>query len=66
VGRPRIRSAGTTRRHDDPARQHRTTTLEPLPGHLQAEFVESAERRQVGAGEVGNRVRHVEVFLSGA
>ena len=47
--------------------RHRTIRLEPLPHDLQPELVESAERRQVGAGELGNRgsVSHVEVFRMG-
>jgi hypothetical protein len=42
---------------DDPAGQHRTTGLEPLTHDLQAEFVKTAKRAQVG-GQKGS-VRHV-------
>jgi hypothetical protein len=45
---------------DDPTRQHRPVRLESLPHHLQAEFVQSAERSQVRASK--GSVRHVEVF----
>jgi hypothetical protein len=37
---------------DDPAGQHRTTGLEPLTRDLQAEFVKTAERAQVGGRKV--------------
>jgi hypothetical protein len=47
---------------DDTAGQHRPVRFELLPGDLQAELVQAAERRQVGAGE--GSVRHVEVFLA--
>ena len=48
----------------DPARQHGPIRIEALPGHLQSEFVEAAESRQVSAGEARptGSVRHVEVF----
>src|SRR4051794_17604416 len=51
-------------RLDDPARQQRTVRLQALTGHDQTELVQSAERGQVGAGELSNSgsVRHVEVF----
>jgi hypothetical protein len=42
---------------DDPAGQHRTIGLEPLTHDLQAEFVKTTERAQVG-GQEGS-VRHV-------
>jgi hypothetical protein len=50
-------------RFHDPARQNRTTKLQPLPDDLQAELAETAERGQVRANE--GSVRHVEVFLMG-
>ena len=53
---------------DDPAGQHRPIRLEPLPGDLEPELVEPAERGQVRAGEAGVRgsVGHVEVFQMGS
>ena len=50
-------------RLQDPAGQHRPVRLQPLAGHLQAELVETAERRQVRGRE--GSVRHVEVFRMG-
>ena len=47
----------------DAARQHRTIRLEPLPEHLKAELVQSAERGQVRASE--GSFRQVEVFRMG-
>ena len=47
----------------DATRQHRTIRLEPLPEHLKAELVQSAERGQVRASE--GSVRQVEVFRMG-
>ena len=48
---------GTTRHRSRPAE------LETLPGHLQPELVEPAERRQISSTECGrSSVRHVEVF----
>ena len=44
----------------DAAGQHRTFRFQALPDHDQAEFVEAAERSQVGARE-GSSVKHVEV-----
>jgi len=38
--------------------------LEALPGHLQPETVQAAERRQIGRGE--GTVGHVVVFLMGS
>ena len=51
----------------DAACEDRTVRLEPLPGHLQAEFIEAAERGQVSAAEarVRGSVVHVEVFQMG-
>jgi hypothetical protein len=51
---------------DDPARQHRPTGFESLPGHLKPKLIQAAERRQISTAETrisGNRgsVRHVEV-----
>lgn len=43
-----------------PTGQHRPARLEPLPGHLQTELVETAEGRQVRGRE--SSVEHVEVF----
>jgi hypothetical protein len=57
-------SAAPLVRVDDPAGQHRTIRLEPLPGDLQAELVETGERGQVRASE--GSVRHVEVFRMGS
>jgi hypothetical protein len=42
---------------DDPAGQHRTTGLDPLPRDLQAKFVKTTERAQVSTHE--GRVRRV-------
>jgi hypothetical protein len=55
-------------RFHDSAREHRTVRFESLTGDDEAEFVESAERGQVGAGEARRRgsVRHVEVFRMGS
>jgi hypothetical protein len=55
-------------RLDDPAGEHRAVALESLPGGLEAEFVEPAERGQVRAGEAHGRgsVVHVEVFQVGS
>ena len=36
---------------DDPAGQHRTARLDPLPAHRQPELTQAGERRQVRAGE---------------
>ena len=49
---------------DDPAQQHRASGFQPLSRHLQAEFIEAAERGQVRACE--GSVRHVEVFRLGS
>ena len=49
---------------DNPASQHCTIRLEALPGHLQPETVQAAERRQIGRGE--GTVGHVVVFLMGS
>jgi hypothetical protein len=54
---PQRHTTGRTRRFDDPPGQHRTTGLEPLTHDLQAEFVKTTERAQVG-GQEGS-VRHV-------
>ena len=43
-----------------PAGQHRAIGLQTLPGHDQAELIETAERAQVRASE--GSVAHVEVF----
>jgi hypothetical protein len=53
---------------DHPTSQHRTVWLESLPGHLQAELVDSGEHGQVRTGEARPRgsVRHVEVFRMGS
>lgn len=50
-------------RLDDPARQHRTASLDVLANDLQAEFVQAGERGQVGTHEVS--VQHVGVFRMG-
>ena len=54
-------------RLDDPAGEHRTVWLEPLPGDFEAELIKSTEARQVRACEVrgSGSVRHVEVFRMG-
>jgi hypothetical protein len=52
---------------DDPAGQHRTLRLQPLPGDFETELVEPAERGQVRASESSaGSVRHVEVFRMGS
>lgn len=51
-------------RLDNPARQHRTSGLEPLSHDFEAELVHASECGQVRASE-GN-VRHVEVFPMGS
>ena len=48
---------------DDPARQDRTAGLQTLPGDLQTELIEAAERGQARASE--GSVRLVEVFQMG-
>jgi hypothetical protein len=48
----------------DAAGQHRTFRFQSLPDHDEAEFVEAAERSQVGARE-GSSVKHVGVFRVG-
>ena len=48
----------------DPAGQHGPVGLEPLPGHHQAEVVQTGEGRQVRARE--GSVSHVEVFRMGS
>jgi hypothetical protein len=48
----------------DPARQHRPTGLQALPGDFKAQLVQAAERGQVRASE--GSVKHVEVFLMGS
>ncbi len=60
--RPRLRTAAMTPRIRvrQPALDHRPVGLESLPDHGQAEFVETAERRQVSRRE--GSVGHVEVF----
>ena len=66
AARLRSRNGGTTGRRvrvDDPAGQHRPIRLEALPGHLQPQPIQPAERRQIRAGE--GSVEHVEVFLEG-
>lgn len=45
----------------DPAGEHGTIGLEPLPDGFEAAFVKAAKCSQVSAGEAHN-VRHVEVF----
>ena len=49
---------------DHPARQDRPVRLETLPGHLQAQPVQAAEGRHIGARE--GSVEHVGVFLDGS
>jgi len=48
---------------DHAARQHRPIGLKTLPDHHETELVETAERRQIRAGE--GSVTHVEVFRLG-
>ena len=49
---------------DDPTRQECPVRLNALPGHLQPELIEAAERGQIRASE--GSVRHVEVFQLGS
>lgn len=51
-------------RLQDPTREDRAVGLKPLPGDFEAEFIETAERGQVRAGEAAleGSVGHVEVF----
>ena len=81
-GAPYSRSRGPSAHRgpprDDPARQDRPARLEALPGDLQPELVEPAERRQIGRpeGQTNSQIRtagadvrssvgHVEVFRMG-
>jgi hypothetical protein len=47
----------------NPARQHSTIRLEPLPDDLQTKLIESGKRSQIRRGE--GSVGHVEVFQMG-
>jgi hypothetical protein len=49
---------------DNPTRQQCPVRLNALPGHLQSELIEAAERGQIRASE--GSVRHVEVFQLGS
>jgi hypothetical protein len=48
----------------DPALDHRLIRLKALPDGFQTEFIETAERVQIGRGE--DSVEHVEVFRMGS